>query len=422
MVQVILLEIRRHDINHVIIQDSNDLRQALLFLAVIDEGRVPVIIPKSWTEKDIRKFLSDQPRRWIFLQNGNLITTKEDGSSELGQLPTYGVFSSGSSACPRLYYFSVEQARLNARAHASSQKLSAATTIVKVLNTDHAFGICAYIWTPLELDCEVVFSDIVDEFVNYREFSLDSILYLTPRQTESLILKRPSILSRFHKISIGSDWLASEHLKYLSQQTGAEIYITYGLTEAGPRVSTYRYYPQSNSDNYPLGFPLDFVRCKVLNSTGKITDYGEGLLLIKSPYLATDLSPDQQVGQYLKTRDKVKINTDGFIELILNENAHFKFNGHLIDLNELKRKYCPESSMLYAVTWSKDLRKFWALIIYSPLESFITPEFDFNVASRPEKIVQLKELNEGLNKLTVKTVKNMFNTDADDFQMYRSSM
>lgn len=420
-VQNILSEISKHDLNHVIIQDSNDLRQIFIFLSVLDAGKVPVIIPKYWTEKSIKDFLNDQPRSCIFVKNGNVFCHKKN--SEHGeQYPhsSYGVFSSGSTSKPKLYFYSVERARLNARAHAHSQNLSSDSKIIKVINTDHAFGICIFIWTPLETGCEVEFCELSNDFDDYKKSCVDSVLYLTPRLLDSFMNIHRSSLDHFHKISIGSDWSAQSQLRLLAASTRAEIYITYGLTEAGPRVTTFKLNNDIHNEDYQLGRPIDRVECKILNSEDQIANNGEGFLLIKSPYMALNLPKEKFKDHYLKTRDQVRITDEGNIELVVNNMSHFKFNDQLIDLNELKVLCLPEAISLYGIVWNEGLKRKWSLIVYSPQKLQMESCSCFSEVMKPVKIEFITDLPDGLNKLTKDNVMKILKTKLEDFQTYRS--
>lgn len=62
---------------------------------------------------------------------------------------------------------------------------------------------------------------------------------LTPFLVNKILENNPSVFSKLNKLTVGGGKLPCEHINNIaSSAKNLEFYITYGLTEAGPRVST----------------------------------------------------------------------------------------------------------------------------------------------------------------------------------------
>ena len=134
-----------------------------------------------------------------------------------------------------------------------------------------------------------------------REQEFD-ILYLTPsllRQLNKFIKRNSHELIAPKKISIGSSALFYEDLGTIREVfPESEIFYTYGLTEMGPRVSTFKINSLDEGE-VPLGLPLDGIEWKVTDR-----------LFIKSPYSAREFQ-----NQYFDTNDLVeKVEGNLFIK------------------------------------------------------------------------------------------------------------
>ena len=111
------------------------------------------------------------------------------------------------------------------------------------------------------------------------------------------------------------------------------MFVTYGLSEAGPRVATllpsdFQRRPES------VGRPLPGVEAKVVDAEGRPRAAGEeGELVLRTPSVMSGYFGDE--GQtaavlrdgWLLTGDVVRMDEDGFIFIVGRKSREFKING-----------------------------------------------------------------------------------------------
>jgi long-chain acyl-CoA synthetase len=80
---------------------------------------------------------------------------------------------------------------------------------------------------------------------------------LTPVQVRTLLQQRTPIPASLRTLGVGGDSLAPAHVgELLRHRPGGELYLTYGLTQAGPRVSTLAAHREPESRHASVGHPL----------------------------------------------------------------------------------------------------------------------------------------------------------------------
>ena len=106
-----------------------------------------------------------------------------------------------------------------------------------------------------------------------------SVLALTPYFGQRMDVKIPTL----RMLTFGGDALSSEAANELkSKFVGCELYSTYGLTEAGPRVASWRFDHQDIPSGLivPLGEPLDGCELELLSHSNDLAGLGE--LVVKT--------------------------------------------------------------------------------------------------------------------------------------------
>jgi long-chain acyl-CoA synthetase len=84
---------------------------------------------------------------------------------------------------------------------------------------------------------------------------------LTPIQVRTLLQQKVRIPERLRVLGVGGDSLAPAHVgDLLRHRPGGELYLTYGLTQAGPRVSTLAAHDEPEARHASVGRPLAGTR------------------------------------------------------------------------------------------------------------------------------------------------------------------
>lgn len=251
------------------------------YFKILSNGNIPFIINPSIPSDIAKSMFPEQTSIERVL--GHIICT-----------------SGTTSAKPKTFFFELSKIQSNALAHNESLGLKPASQILFPLPFHHSFGVTVGFWGTLmnkgvlKFTCQSMGAgDIL------KNLGGVDILYLTPPQVRQLI----KYANRFsgtivspHKISIGSSILfENEAYELQNIFPTSELYYTYGLTEMGPRVSTYKITgPKNERRNLPLGEPLKGVQFEVR----------EQVLHIQSPYACS------MVENPFNTHDLIK---DGLI-------------------------------------------------------------------------------------------------------------
>nr|WP_273482746.1 class I adenylate-forming enzyme family protein [Kribbella italica] len=133
--------------------------------------------------------------------------------------------------------------------------------------------------------------------------------------TPSAATRLADLPSTLRVLTVGGDTLDPHFLKPLLSND-REVYLTYGLTEAGPRVSTLAVHDEPEHRWSSVGLPLPGVRTSLL----------DGELLVESDTVLRERVPDDVASPLtpsgaVATADRFEIDADGY---------HF-FRGRLSD-------------------------------------------------------------------------------------------
>jgi acyl-CoA synthetase (AMP-forming)/AMP-acid ligase II len=236
------------------------------------------------------------------------------------------------------------------------------------------------------------------------------------------MLKEPeSNLNGIDIISVGGGLAdSSEILRLKEKFNGAKTYITYGLTEAGPRVSTGEV-AQEESSGY-IGQPFHGVRIAVLQEDGQIVPEGEGTLCVSSPSLKKNIAPDE-IAQYqgegfLITRDLVNIK-DNTIYFKSRDSDIIKVGGISVYPKDIEAVIKKIENVKDCIAFPMEHRIYGSvplLIIEGDGEAKdiqIYLKDKLSVYQRPKKIIFIKEFPRySLNKVDRKRLKEMIGRGA----------
>ena len=87
---------------------------------------------------------------------------------------------------------------------------------------------------------------------------------LTPTQVRLLLQSGIALPPSLRVLSVGGDALDPAHVgALLAARPGGELYLTYGLTQAGPRVSTLAAHAEPSERHASVGLPIDGTRVRL---------------------------------------------------------------------------------------------------------------------------------------------------------------
>jgi acyl-CoA synthetase (AMP-forming)/AMP-acid ligase II len=322
--KIMALDLRQNELVALNSQDPYFFSAA--YFSILDKKATPVIV-NSW---------ADLPAH---LQSRYMVTESDIKSSESATNVSsfdhcFMTCSSGSTGTPKTFFHSIDSAQLNSKLHSDGLSITSDEVVIQTLPMSHLFGIIAYLWTPIVTGCKIIVSQ---KFVGLREFAQKRdqpcIIHLTPNQID-IINKDPYSYERcFEKMSVGAGILSRQNAEYLLENLTQNLYITYGLTEAGPRVTCERINLASFTD-YSLGYPIPPIEVKI-QKDNLLMGEGEGLLAIKTPCIAMNLTKNLNNG-YFTTTDLVRLERSGRIIFCGRSEDIFKIRGKLVSRQTLE--------------------------------------------------------------------------------------
>lgn len=293
------------------------------FLTILDQGGFPIALSHP------------QPignRGWSFIEGRwqeDQLQIENESPTQTGVMK-YAVPTSGTTGQAKLCEFDFTKAKQNAVAHADGFEISKEYEIIQTLPVSHSYGIIAYILTPLLTGASVNFCS---GMVGLRSLKKDSsvrpaVLHVSPSQAR-FILRDKVTAPRLKKISIGGGAVTLKELKELQVALPeTEVYVSYGLTEAGPRVTAGKFHPQQVTEwgledhHQWIGSPLKDVKVKLMEERADQS----GQLFIETPYAMTNRQVSEQHGSWMRTRDHVIIKNNQVI-FLSREDDLIKYGG-----------------------------------------------------------------------------------------------
>ncbi|MBA6439090.1 class I adenylate-forming enzyme family protein [Streptomyces sp. GMR22] len=175
------------------------------------------------------------------------------------------ILTSGTSGLFTGCRHGMDSLLLNARRHAAATELRETDTILVNLPLHYSYALVAQAFAALVRGSRLVVSGPPFTHRSYRaeiEEHAVTVSSLTPTLVSALSrdggLALPCPL---RTLTVGGDALDSAYVeRLLAANPGLELYVTYGLTEAGPRVATLAAHREPAHRHASVGLPLPGVR------------------------------------------------------------------------------------------------------------------------------------------------------------------
>ncbi|MFT5469659.1 MAG: long-chain acyl-CoA synthetase [Verrucomicrobiales bacterium] len=316
------------------------------------------------------------------------------------------LFTSGSSGTPKGVRLSHQGTLFNIDRHLNSLQLETdRLKFMQVLPVHFSYGLNASLLSALYANGVLALPAAAIDKV-WFEANLDSDALLGTPTVYSHLMKADSIHSYPVKtVTVGGESHTPDDSRLLRAKfPEAKFFVTYGLTEAGPRVATL---PPEQFSDVPgrIGVPMKDVEVRI---DAKGTEVGE--LLVRSPSVMNGYLDESEGGHespiedgWLRTGDLGKLN-GGILELTGRKDRQFKWRGRRINpaaierileqhaavesarVVVLKEDGAPRlEARVHSASESDDLAKDLRRWCGSRLSFWMIPEqFSFNDAAAPE--------------------------------------
>jgi len=342
--------------------NRRDFKNAFLDLAVSHSGRV-VSLDEKRSLWEVQRLPSNDVI-WVDEKNPLLFTvqllkalslgkkTLIDHGSVLGKREffeqeakffleqkdfDYGVLTSGSTGAPQIHFFTIEQAFENARRHwAGYQERNQVETIIQSLPLQHSFGLVCLLLLSLSERKKLALFQSPPSLNYLQKMNLEScLLNWTPSHLRLIKGSKALNLSFLKILSIGSSQMFASDLQIIKEHfSQIPCYLTYGLTEAGPRVSTLRLNTEESNFNQ-MGFPLDGVNWKIVDLIEDSPEAQVGRLAIRSSTLSLNLEKSLTEDGFYKTHDYVRVPLNAPFEYVGRDQRVIKKAGLRIHLQTI---------------------------------------------------------------------------------------
>ncbi len=275
--------------------------------------------------------------------------------------------TSGSTAEPRVARLGLDAIAWNAGAHALSIGLSGPDQRILVVSAmAHAATLVAQVVAGLQLGATLVlgarpfaartFLETVDrERVTATALTPTHVRWLVDGRADAVFAAAD--LSSLRIVTVGSAPADPEALRLLARRfPGARIFTTYGLTEAGPRVTTLA--PEdfaSHPDS--VGRPVAGVAVRIahpLDPGRELPPGSEGELQVRTPSrMRGYLGEPELAAEWLPTGDLATIDTAGFVTLRGRLKDIIVCGGAKISPREVEHALCQDRRVREAAVVSE---------------------------------------------------------------------
>jgi long-chain acyl-CoA synthetase len=257
-------------------------------------------------------------------------------------LTTSGTSSDFSSGCVH----SIGSLRANARKHAADIGLCAADTVLVNLPLYYSFALVAQAIASIECGARLVVSGppfIGSRYIADLARHRVTVSSVTPVLMRTLLTHAAALPASVRALTVGGDFLAPEQAAaFVQHYPGKELYLTYGVTEAGPRVSTGRAHESNARRLASVGRPMPGTMVRLLDVDGPAR---EGELLVHSDTLLrrkigrNALSPlvEMDGRTWLKTGDIFEIDEDGYLFFKHRRSDFIVLNDEKVNLAAIKQ-------------------------------------------------------------------------------------
>ncbi|UEM24777.1 acyl--CoA ligase (plasmid) [Skermanella mucosa] len=151
------------------------------------------------------------------------------------------ILSSGSTGVPKAVVHRAESAFLNARLHAESIEFEPGGRMLLALPAYFSYGLVAGVIATMQSHKDIILSEQPFSAANWFKVCDEeqvSLFATTPFQLRKLLAVGKRFPESLRKLTIGGDRVMPADLEALRRVYDGKIYLTYGLSEAGPRVFT----------------------------------------------------------------------------------------------------------------------------------------------------------------------------------------
>ncbi|MFJ9968675.1 class I adenylate-forming enzyme family protein [Streptomyces avermitilis] len=322
----------------VMIALPNGMRLLRCYFAALSAGHVPVLLAPSTPDLRIemtaerlgaaaligsRPRFADRPDV-AAVGLGGPVAEVFDGPRRRYDPGQAILLTSGTSGMATGCLHDVAALRRNARRHADSIGLTGADTVLASLPVYYSFALVAQVLAALETGASLVLSGPPFTAPGYAAAVAEhkvTCSSLTPLLAVSLTDAGGRLPDGLRTLTVGGQAMGPEETgRLLGANPSLKLYLTYGLTQAGPRVATLAAHREPFHRHSSAGLPMDGVTLST-RDVGRGPDMQELLVTSDTVYRARvgtePGTPDTALlaADTVATGDLGHIDEDGYLFL-----------------------------------------------------------------------------------------------------------
>jgi acyl-CoA synthetase (AMP-forming)/AMP-acid ligase II len=268
-----------------------------------------------------------------------LLATDAPSSTSAGEIVLQ---TSGTSGMASACVFDLETSLMNASLHLRSIGQHRDDVALISLPLHFSFVLVAQVLAAMSCGGAIVIGAQpfhVGSFIDSTRRHGISVASLTPIQARMLLAQSDTWPARLRVLTVGGDTTLRQDVEALLRLRGSrELYLTYGLTQAGPRVSTLAAHAASVMQLASVGIPLPGVTVSLRQTDG---DGQTGELLVASPTVMK-----RQIGQIDDpARDWVGLNAIATGDIFRIDAGYLYFQGRRSDFVMINGSKVPLASI-----------------------------------------------------------------------------
>jgi acyl-CoA synthetase (AMP-forming)/AMP-acid ligase II len=327
-------------------------------IATLQAGALPVFVPPGLGAARVAEItIASQAKAALTLNhqaaagaarrysNGMHALTISDGEVRRYHPGELILTTSGTSGVNSGCLFNLERLLFNARMHLEAVPLTPDDRLLVCLPVCFSYAFVAQVLAAFLANAKVFISappfsaNFFARDAQQRQITATS---LTPYLVRRLVNAGIEMPSTLRLITVGGDTLAAPFTRWLMQTwPGKELYLTYGLTEAGPRVSTLAAHAEPPAKWHTVGRPLRGVKTLIRDKE----EDGCGGLMVQTPTSMLERvgtvegfdGAGAASGSWIDTGDVFFEDDDGYLAFIGRAKEFVVINGEKICLSSVRR-------------------------------------------------------------------------------------
>ncbi|MFJ2111983.1 MULTISPECIES: class I adenylate-forming enzyme family protein [unclassified Streptomyces] len=259
---------------------SNSLHMLRLYLSALLLGLVPLAVAPATPSSRIRGLARrlearaliaarPDPRRYGApgvhpVPGGAAVLLGEGGGPSPYRAGDVLMSTSGTSGAFSACLHRASSLLRNAERHARAVGMNAGDTVLVSLPLYYSYAMVAQVLAAYGCGARVVVAGPPFSPAGYlKQIADHGVTHssITPAIVRRLLAEPMTTPSAVRVLTVGGDRVPPDHVaRLLADRPGGELYLTYGLTEAGPRVSTLAAHAEPPGRYASVGLPLPGAR------------------------------------------------------------------------------------------------------------------------------------------------------------------